>query len=101
MARSPSLKRRVHIQEPGSLRLLKEAWGRLPAYLFGWAELVMIRAAALGAISTTFAEYLIRHRKRSVARAVCDVHPLDCRWRDFLAGAVSYTGVKRQAAWST
>ena len=39
---------------------IREAWGKLPAYLFGWAELVMIRAAALGAISTTFAEYFIR-----------------------------------------
>jgi amino acid transporter len=32
----------------------------LPAFLFGWAELVLIRAAALGAISTTFSEYFIR-----------------------------------------
>ncbi|HEX2724040.1 MAG TPA: amino acid permease [Gemmatimonadaceae bacterium] len=39
---------------------IREGWGRLPAFLFGWSELVMIRAAALGAISTTFAEYLIR-----------------------------------------
>src|SRR6202171_6302940 len=38
----------------------REAWGRLPAFLFGWAELVLIRAAALGAISTTFSEYFIR-----------------------------------------
>ena len=39
---------------------IREAWGRLPAFLFGWSELVIIRAAALGAISTTFSEYLIR-----------------------------------------
>jgi amino acid transporter len=39
---------------------IREAWGRLAAFLFGWSELVMIRAAALGAISTTFAEYFIR-----------------------------------------
>ena len=39
---------------------IREAWGRLSAFLFGWSELVMIRAAALGAISTTFAEYFIR-----------------------------------------
>lgn len=39
---------------------IREAWGRLCAFLFGWSELVMIRAAALGAISTTFAEYFIR-----------------------------------------
>jgi basic amino acid/polyamine antiporter, APA family len=39
---------------------IREAWGRLPAFLFGWSELVLIRAAALGAISTTFSEYLLR-----------------------------------------
>ena len=39
---------------------IREGWGALPAFLFGWAELVIIRAAALGAISTTFAEYLLR-----------------------------------------
>ena len=39
---------------------LREAWGRLVAFLFGWAELVIIRAAALGAIATTFSEYFLR-----------------------------------------
>src|SRR5215207_4595724 len=39
---------------------LREGWGRLVAFLFGWSELVIIRAAALGAISTTFAEYMLR-----------------------------------------
>ncbi len=39
---------------------LRESFGRLPAFLFGWTELVVIRASALGAISTVFAEYLLR-----------------------------------------
>lgn len=39
---------------------LREAWGKLPAFLYGWAELTIIRAAALGAIATTFAEYFMR-----------------------------------------
>jgi APA family basic amino acid/polyamine antiporter len=39
---------------------LREAWGRLAAFLLGWAELVLIRASALGAISTVFGEYLLR-----------------------------------------
>ena len=39
---------------------IRETWGRLPAFLFGWAELVIIRAAALGAIATTFSEYFLR-----------------------------------------
>ena len=39
---------------------IKEGWGKLPAFLFGWAEITVIRAAAVGAISMTFAEYLLR-----------------------------------------
>jgi amino acid transporter len=39
---------------------VREGWGRLTAFLFGWSELIIIRAAALGAIATTFAEYLLR-----------------------------------------
>lgn len=39
---------------------IRESWGRLPAFLFGWSELVIIRAAALGAIATTFSEYFLR-----------------------------------------
>jgi amino acid transporter len=39
---------------------LKEAWGRLAGFLFGWSELVLIRASAAGAIATVFAEYLLR-----------------------------------------
>src|SRR5437868_1352296 len=39
---------------------IREGWGSLPAFLFGWSELLLIRAAALGAISTTFSEYLLR-----------------------------------------
>src|SRR6266550_1859063 len=39
---------------------IRESWGRLPAFLFGWSELVIIRAAAIGAISTTFSEYFLR-----------------------------------------
>ncbi|HET8676637.1 MAG TPA: amino acid permease, partial [Blastocatellia bacterium] len=44
----------------GIFVFLREGWGRLPAFLFGWSELVIIRASALGAISTVFAEYLLR-----------------------------------------
>jgi amino acid transporter len=39
---------------------IREGWGRLWGFLFGWSEFVIIRAAALGAISTTFAEYTMR-----------------------------------------
>src|SRR5204863_309155 len=39
---------------------IREGFGRLPAFLFGWTELVLIPASALGAISTAFiAIYLL------------------------------------------
>ncbi len=39
---------------------LRESWGRLTGFLFGWAELVLIRASASGAIATVFSEYFLR-----------------------------------------
>ena len=39
---------------------LREAWGRPAGFLFGWAELVLIRASAVGAIATVCSEYLLR-----------------------------------------
>ncbi|MCH8275253.1 MAG: amino acid permease [Armatimonadetes bacterium] len=38
---------------------VREGWGKLPAFLFGWAQLSLLRAAALGAVATTFAEYAL------------------------------------------
>ena len=83
----------------GVYAFIKEAWGRLPAYLFGWAELVMIRAAALGAISTTFAEYLIRvtgNDPRSAPYATA-THWVAAA-AILVAGSISYTGVRRAGA---
>src|SRR5580704_9959723 len=49
------------LPETGGLYVfIRSGWGPLPAFLFGWAELVLIRAAALGAVSTTCAEYAFR-----------------------------------------
>jgi APA family basic amino acid/polyamine antiporter len=39
---------------------VREAFGPLPAFLFGWAEFVVIRPAAYGAIAITSAEYFWR-----------------------------------------
>ena len=39
---------------------VREAFGALPAFLFGWAEFVVIRPAAYGAIAITSAEYFWR-----------------------------------------
>jgi len=53
---------------------LREAFGRLPAFLFGWAELLILRPAAYGAIAVTSAEYLLR--TFGVAGAVPALGPL-------------------------
>jgi APA family basic amino acid/polyamine antiporter len=42
----------------GVLSYIHEAWGPFPAFVAGWAELTVIRASAVGGISTIFAEYL-------------------------------------------
>ena len=39
---------------------LREGWGRPFGFLYGWAQLVLIRAAALGGISSVFGEYFLR-----------------------------------------
>ncbi|HKV39352.1 MAG TPA: amino acid permease [Blastocatellia bacterium] len=49
---------------------LREAFGRLPAFLFGWTELLILRASAIGAIATVAAEYLLRLLGRPVTVAV-------------------------------
>ncbi|MBI3493654.1 MAG: amino acid permease [Acidobacteria bacterium] len=49
------------LPETGGLyAYLREGWGRLPGFLFGWSELVLIRANALGGIAVVFGEYLLR-----------------------------------------
>ena len=74
---------------------IREGWGRLPAFLFGWSELVIIRAAALGAISTTFAEYMLRVMGYDPRMAPAS------QWVHYVAaiaigatGALNYMGVR-------
>jgi amino acid transporter len=47
-------------QTGGWFVYLRAAWGRLAGFLFGWSELVLIRASATGAVATVFSEYLQR-----------------------------------------
>lgn len=77
----------------GIFAYLLEGYGPLPAFLFGWTELVVIRAAALGAIATIFAEYLGYFVPLS-AMQVRYVAALAI----VLIGAVNYIGVQRAAA---
>ncbi len=53
----------------GIFAFILEAFGPAPAFLFGWSELTVVRASALGAIATIFAEYLgyfLRYDARTV-----------------------------------
>jgi amino acid transporter len=47
-------------QTGGWYAYLREGWGRLAGFLFGWSELLLIRASATGAVATVFSEYLLR-----------------------------------------
>lgn len=74
---------------------IRRGYGRLPAFLFGWAELSIIRAAAVGAIATTFAEYFLR-----VLGFDPSVAPYD-NWVHYVAAAaiavisvLNYVGVR-------
>jgi len=74
---------------------LREAWGRLPAFLYGWAELTIIRAAALGAIATTFAEYFLRALHNNADRASYSeqVHYVAAA-AILVVGTLNYCGVR-------
>jgi APA family basic amino acid/polyamine antiporter len=65
---------------------LREGWGRLLGFLFGWSELVLIRASAVGAISTVFGEYFLRSFGIDPA-----VHELAADWLS--AGAIVFAGL--------
>ena len=77
----------------GVFAYLLEGYGPLSAFLFGWTELLVIRASALGAIATIFAEYLgyfaplvAAHVRLAAALAIVAI------------GAINYIGVQRAAA---
>lgn len=76
-----------HIPQTGGFyAFLREGWGRLYAFLFGWGQLTIVRAAALGAIAITFAEYFMR-----VIGFDPSVAPYDQYARYVAAGAIALT----------
>ena len=77
----------------GIFAWLLESYGPLPAFLFGWTELVVVRAAALGAIATVFAEYLGYFVPLSAAQV-----RYGAALAIVLIGAINYLGVQRAAA---
>ena len=76
----------------GVFAYILESFGPLPAFLFGWSELAVIRASALGAIATIFAEYLGYFVRLT---------PMQVRWVAAVAvvavGLLNYVGVNRAA----
>jgi APA family basic amino acid/polyamine antiporter len=76
----------------GVFAYILESFGPLPAFLFGWSELTVIRASALGAIATIFAEYLGYFIRLT---------PMQVRWVAAVAvlavGLLNYVGVNRAA----
>jgi APA family basic amino acid/polyamine antiporter len=76
----------------GVFAYILEGFGPLPAFLFGWSEITVIRASALGAISTIFAEYLGYFIRLT---------PMQVRWTAAVAvvavGLLNYVGVNRAA----
>jgi basic amino acid/polyamine antiporter, APA family len=77
----------------GMFAYILEGFGPLAAFLFGWAELTVVRAAALGAIATIFAEYLGHFLILSPAQVRATAALLIA-----LVGALNYVGVRRAAA---
>ena len=76
---------------------IREAFGRGPAFLFGWAELLIIRPAALGAIAIVSAEDLWRLLRVDGAAAFAGL-PLSMAQATaavfiVIVGAVNYRGV--------
>lgn len=69
---------------------LREGWGRPYAFLYGWSQLVLIRAAALGGISSVFGEYCLRS---------LGIDPIaHADWADYLAaGAMLFAALTNVA----
>ena len=85
-------------QTGGWYVFVRESWGRLAGFLFGWSELVLIRASASGAIATVFAEYLLRSLGWTVP-ASRDVQFVAAT-AIVVAGLINIRGV-RPGAWLT
>jgi APA family basic amino acid/polyamine antiporter len=43
----------------GGYVYLRDAWGPLPAFLYGWALLLVIATGAIAAVAVTFADYVV------------------------------------------
>jgi APA family basic amino acid/polyamine antiporter len=83
---------------------VRESFGPLPAFLFAWAELWVIRPGAYGAIGITAAAYTLRTLGFDPSSVALAAGPLDIRSEQLLGacyiilvGAVNYMGIHRGA----
>src|SRR6266704_2594806 len=83
---------------------VRESFGRLPAFLFAWAELWVIRPGAYGAIGITASAYTLRTLGLDPAAIIAGVGPLEIRAEQLLGagyivlvGTVNYFGIHRGA----
>jgi amino acid transporter len=83
---------------------VRESFGRLPAFLFAWAELWVIRPGAYGAIGITASAYTLRTLGMDPATIVSTIGPVEIRSEQLLGagyiilvGAVNFFGIHRGA----
>src|SRR6266566_6691969 len=83
---------------------VRESFGRMPAFLFAWAELWVIRPGAYGAIGITASAYTLRTFGLDPAAIVMGLGPIDIRAEQLLGagyivlvGTVNYFGIHRGA----
>src|SRR5882672_5393613 len=83
---------------------VRESFGRLPAFLFVWAELWVIRPGAFGAIGITASAYTLRTLGHDPATIVAGLGPIDIRAEQLLGagyiilvGTVNFFGIHRGA----
>jgi amino acid transporter len=83
---------------------VREAFGPLPAFLFAWAELWIIRPGAFGAIGITASAYTLRTLGADPAAVAASIGPIEIRAEQLLGagfillvGTVNYFGIHRGA----
>ena len=73
----------------GGYVYLREAWGPLPAFLYGWGLLLVIASGAIAAVAVTFADYAVALTGQSPRLTL----PLAIG-AIFLLSAINYVGVR-------
>src|SRR6267142_2192904 len=83
---------------------VRESFGRLPAFLFAWAELWVIRPGAYGAIGITASAYTLRTLGHDPAAIVASLGAIEIRAEQLLGagyiilvGTVNFFGIHRGA----